>query len=69
MEYILVKISTLQAGKITDSDSEGPDFPPDISHKDLKWYPAVRDAKPVFDAATEVIETAKVIVEPDYIFG
>lgn len=66
-EYVLIKISDSSIQKRTDSDRESVGFPPDLTAKDLKWYPVIRNAKPAFDPDTHKIAQTEGIVVNDYV--
>lgn len=71
-EYILIVISSGEPAvpqRITDSDRESANFPPDLTHKGWKWYPIVRDTRPNFNSATEVVEENNNLVSGDYVYG
>jgi len=68
MEYVLIKISDSSVQKFTDSDREGPNFPPDLTQKDLSWHPVIRNPAPPHDPAIEKVEANNGLVGNDYVF-
>ena len=67
MKYVLTKISDGSVLEYTDSDNEAGNFPPDVSQKDMRWYPLVKVVKPTIDPATQVAEKNDGVVVNDYV--